>query len=45
MIKPSPETVLDTVLVAEAAVEAGIPAGVINFVPAGREVGAYLVSH
>jgi acyl-CoA reductase-like NAD-dependent aldehyde dehydrogenase len=33
------------VLVAEAAVEAGIPAGVINFVPAGREVGAYLVSH
>jgi aldehyde dehydrogenase (NAD+) len=45
VIKPSPETVLDTVLVAEAAVEAGIPAGVINFVPAGREVGAYLVSH
>ena len=45
VIKPSPETVLDSVLVAEAAAAAGIPAGVINFVPAGREVGAYLVSH
>jgi acyl-CoA reductase-like NAD-dependent aldehyde dehydrogenase len=45
VIKPSPETVLDTIPVAEAAVEAGIPAGVINYVPAGREVSAYLVSH
>ncbi|WP_127129081.1 aldehyde dehydrogenase [Georgenia sp. SYP-B2076] len=45
VIKPSPETVLDSYLIAEAAEEAGIPAGVLNFVPAGREVGAYLVSH
>jgi aldehyde dehydrogenase (NAD+) len=45
VIKPSPETVLDAVLFAEAAMEAGIPAGVINVVPAGREVGAYLISH
>jgi len=45
VIKPSPETVLDSVLFAEAVLEAGIPAGVINVVPAGREVGAYLVSH
>jgi aldehyde dehydrogenase (NAD+) len=45
VIKPSPETVLDSVLFAEAVIEAGIPAGVINLVPAGREVGAYLVSH
>ncbi|GAA5153210.1 aldehyde dehydrogenase [Pseudonocardia eucalypti] len=45
VIKPSPETVLDSVPLAEAASEAGIPAGVINWVPGGREIGAYLVSH
>src|SRR5882757_6113744 len=45
VIKPSPETVLDSVLIAEAAAEAGIPGGVINFVPGGRETGAYLVAH
>jgi aldehyde dehydrogenase (NAD+) len=45
VIKPSPETVLDAFLLAEAAEAAGLPAGVLNIVPAGREVGAYLVSH
>ncbi|HWD05770.1 MAG TPA: aldehyde dehydrogenase [Amycolatopsis sp.] len=45
VVKPSPETVLDTFLLAEAAEEAGVPPGVLSFVPAGREVGAYLVSH
>ena len=45
VIKPSPETVLDSVPLAEAIVAAGIPAGVVNIVPGGREVGAYLVSH
>lgn len=45
VIKPSPETVLDSVPLAAAAAEAGIPPGVINWVPAGRQVGAYLVSH
>ena len=45
VIKPSPETVLDSLLLAEAIVEAGIPDGVVNIVPAGREVGAYLVEH
>jgi aldehyde dehydrogenase (NAD+) len=45
VMKPSPETVLDSLLLAEAADEAGVPAGVLNIVPAGREVGAYLVSH
>ena len=45
VMKPSPETVLDSLLLAEAAQEAGVPAGVVNIVPAGREVGAYLVSH
>ncbi|MEM9133285.1 MAG: aldehyde dehydrogenase family protein, partial [Actinomycetota bacterium] len=29
----------------EAALAAGVPAGVLNWVPADREVGAYLVEH
>lgn len=45
VIKPSPGTVLDSYLVAEAALAAGVPPGVLNWVPADREVGAYLVSH
>ncbi|WP_428630027.1 aldehyde dehydrogenase [Sphingopyxis sp.] len=45
VIKPSPGTVLDSYLVAEAALEAGVPAGVLNWVAADRAVGAYLVSH
>jgi acyl-CoA reductase-like NAD-dependent aldehyde dehydrogenase len=45
VIKPSPETVLDSLLLAEAIVEAGLPAGVVNIVPGGREAGAYLVEH
>ncbi|GAA0942155.1 aldehyde dehydrogenase [Actinocorallia libanotica] len=43
--KPSPETPLDAYLLAEWVKEAGIPDGVVNFVPAGREVGAHLVAH
>jgi aldehyde dehydrogenase (NAD+) len=43
--KPSPETPLDSVLLAEWIAEAGIPEGVVNIVPAGREVGAHLVAH
>ncbi|MAA73377.1 MAG: aldehyde dehydrogenase [Salinisphaeraceae bacterium] len=45
VLKPSPGTSLDWYIVAEAAQEAGIPAGVINWVPGDREAGAYLVSH
>ena len=45
VIKPSPGTILDSYLLAEAAIEAGVPAGVLNWVAADREVGAYLVSH
>ena len=45
VIKPSPGTVLDGYIMAEAALEAGVPAGVLNWVAAEREVGAYLVSH
>ena len=45
VLKPAEETVLDAFLVAEAAAAAGLPDGVINVVPGGREVGAYLVEH
>jgi acyl-CoA reductase-like NAD-dependent aldehyde dehydrogenase len=45
VIKPSPETVLDSLLLAEAITEAELPAGVVNIVPGGRELGAYLVEH
>ncbi len=45
VLKPAPETPLDAVLLAEAIVEAGLPPGVVNILPAGREVGEYLVRH
>ncbi|HWN35535.1 MAG TPA: aldehyde dehydrogenase [Pseudonocardia sp.] len=45
VLKPSPETALDSYLLGDAAVEAGLPAGVLNIVLAGREVGGTLVSH
>ncbi|QIG54730.1 aldehyde dehydrogenase [Altererythrobacter sp. BO-6] len=45
VIKPSPGTILDSYLLAEAADEAGVPPGVLNWVAADREAGAYLVSH
>ena len=45
VIKPSPGTVLDSYLLAEAALEAGVPAGVLNWVAADRGAGAHLVSH
>src|SRR3546814_8288463 len=45
VIKPSPGTVLDAYIIAEAALAAGVPAGVLNCVAADREVGAYLVRH
>jgi acyl-CoA reductase-like NAD-dependent aldehyde dehydrogenase len=45
IVKPSPETVLDAFLLADAAEAAGIPEGVLSIVPGGRDVGAYLVSH
>jgi aldehyde dehydrogenase (NAD+) len=45
VVKPAPETVLDSYVMAQAAAEAGLPAGVLNIVPAGREVGGYLVAH
>lgn len=45
VFKPSPETSLDSFTMAQAAMEAGIPPGVINVVPGGPETGKYLVAH
>jgi aldehyde dehydrogenase (NAD+) len=45
ILKPSPETPLDSYIFAEAVVAAGLPAGVFNVVPAGAEVSEYLVTH
>jgi len=45
VIKPSPETVLDAIVLAEAVAASDIPDGVINIVPGGADLGAYLVSH
>ena len=43
--KPSPETPLEAYILAECIEKAGLPAGVFNLVPAGREGGDYLVRH
>jgi aldehyde dehydrogenase (NAD+) len=43
--KPAPETPLDAYLMADLLQEAGVPDGVVNIVPADREVSEYLVSH
>lgn len=45
VLKPAPETPLDAGVLAEAFHEAGLPPGVLNVVPAGREVGEHLVRH
>ena len=45
VFKPAPETPLDANVLAEILAEAGLPKGVLSVVPAGREVGEYLVNH
>src|SRR4029079_3712070 len=45
VLKPAPETALDAYAFAEAAMEAELPAGVLNIVPGGRQTGADLVAH
>ncbi|WP_207760752.1 aldehyde dehydrogenase [Mycolicibacterium sphagni] len=45
VVKPSPETPLDSYILAECLLQAGIPDGVVNIVPGGRETGEHLVSH
>lgn len=43
VVKPSPEAPIDALLVAECVEAAGIPAGVVNVVPADRETGDWLI--
>lgn len=45
VLKTAPETPLDAYVLHEILTEAGMPPGVLNIVPGGREVGAYLVTH
>ncbi|MFD5179873.1 aldehyde dehydrogenase [Nocardia sp. NPDC058379] len=45
VLKPSPETALSAYLLAEIFEQAGLPAGVLNVVVAGREVSEHLVRH
>jgi betaine-aldehyde dehydrogenase len=45
VVKSAPETPLDAYLLADALDEAGVPKGVVSLLPAGREVGEYLVTH
>jgi phenylacetaldehyde dehydrogenase len=45
VIKPSPETPLTALRLAELAREAGVPPGVFNVVTGARECGAALASH
>jgi aldehyde dehydrogenase (NAD+) len=45
VIKPPPETPVSTLYLGELLEEAGIPAGVVSIVPAGREAGEHMVTH
>ncbi|MEE4023658.1 aldehyde dehydrogenase [Gordonia sp. PKS22-38] len=45
VLKPTPETPLDNYLLAELLQESGLPDGVVNVVPADRDVSEYLVRH
>ncbi len=43
--KPAPETPADAYILAECIEAAGLPPGVFNVIPAGRETGDYLIRH
>ena len=45
VLKPAPEGPVSVMILAEAIEAAGLPEGVVSVLPAGREVGEYLVSH
>lgn len=45
VMKPAPETPIEAYLLAEAAEEAGLPAGVLNLVCADRAASDHLVRH
>jgi betaine-aldehyde dehydrogenase len=45
VIKPAPNTPITTIMLAQLALEAGLPAGLINVVTGGPEVGEAMVTH
>jgi aldehyde dehydrogenase (NAD+) len=45
ILKPSPETPLDAYLLGEVLDEIGLPKGMVSILPAGREIGEYIVRH
>ncbi|GGU94046.1 aldehyde dehydrogenase [Actinomadura cremea] len=45
VLKPAPEAPLDALLLGELLDRAGLPPGVVNIVPADRDVSARLVAH
>jgi acyl-CoA reductase-like NAD-dependent aldehyde dehydrogenase len=45
VLKPAPETPIDSLMLGGLLVEAGLPEGVISVVPAERQVSEYLVTH
>ncbi len=45
VLKPAPETPIDSLMLGGLLVEAGLPDGVISVVPADRAVSEYLVTH
>jgi betaine-aldehyde dehydrogenase len=45
IVKPAPECPLSAYLLGEAALEAGLPGGVLSILNGGVDLGAHLVSH
>lgn len=45
ILKPAPESPLSAYLLADAAVEAGLPQGLLSIIPGGREIGEHLITH
>ncbi|MEX5712454.1 aldehyde dehydrogenase [Parafrankia sp. FMc6] len=45
VLKPAPESSLDALFFADLLDQVGLPPGVVNVIPADREVSAYLVAH
>jgi aldehyde dehydrogenase (NAD+) len=45
VLKPSPETPLDAYILGELFDEIELPKGMVSILPAGREIGEYLVRH
>ncbi|MBV9487922.1 MAG: aldehyde dehydrogenase, partial [Frankiaceae bacterium] len=45
ILKPAPETPMDSLMLGRLFMEAGLPEGVLSVLPAEREVSEYLVTH